>query len=143
MERDSFVFYRSFSEGIRKIRKPADRLKAYEAIIDFGLDGRDPTDLSEGAEVAFILAKAQLEANNKRYLDGTKGGRPKKPVVLKEETSGFEDENHRIQNAKPNVNVNVNENENVNVTPISTNLADYVEGIARKRRELERDESTG
>ena len=144
MRRDSFVFYRSFSEGIRKIRKASDRLKAYEAIIDFGLEGKEPTDLSEGAEVAFILAKAQLEANNKRYLDGTKGGRPKKPVVIEEKTTGLEKENQRIQKSKPNVNVNVNVNDNGNVndndlSPISTDLASYIRGIEQKRKELAND----
>ena len=146
MERDGFVFYRSFSDAIRKIRKASDRLKAYEAIIDFGLDGKDPTDLSEGAEVAFIMARAQLEANNKRYLDGTKGGRPKKPVVIEEKTSGFENENQRIQVQKPKEKEKdkvkdkdkAKENDK-DLSPISTDLASYIRGIEQKRKELAND----
>ena len=55
----------------------------------------------------FKLIRPQVNANNKRREDGKKGGRPKKTI-------GFENENHRLLNSKPNVNVNVNENVNVN-----------------------------
>lgn len=51
----------------------------------------------------FTLIKPQLSANNKRYEDGKKGGRPKKI-----KTSGFSEK-------KPNENENENENVNVNV----------------------------
>ena len=46
----------------------------------------------------FEMAKPQIDANNKRHSDGSKGGRPKAS------------ENHRLENKKPNVNENVNEN---------------------------------
>ena len=51
------------------------------------------------------LVKPQIDANNKRYENGQKGGRPKKSGT--EKTNGF-------KNEKPNVNENENENVNVN-----------------------------
>ena len=112
MERDSFVFYRSFYDAIRKADDQT-ALEAVRAICAYALDGEEP-ELEGFADIIFDMAKPQIDANNKRRTDGLKGGRPKKPVVS-------ENENHRLSEVKPNVNVNdnvnvnVNANENVNV----------------------------
>ena len=110
--RDSFVFYKSFAKGI-KCLSDADRLKIYDAIVSYALDG-DALELDGVAECIFELIKPQIDANQKKYEDGKKGGRPKKEENGKnhsfenKKTSGFE-------NKKPNVNENENVNENVNV----------------------------
>lgn len=111
--RDSFVFYRSFKNAICKIRNSEDRLALYDAITDYALDGVEPSeDVSELISVLMETIKPQIDANNVRYENGKKGGRPKnenkKPVVSKLKTSGFESENHRFLDSKPNVNVDVN-----------------------------------
>ena len=105
MERESFVFYKSFCEALSNLDDKT-RLECYDAIVSYGIYG-NVQELEGIPEVVFKLIKPQLDANNKRYEDGKKGGRPKK-------TSGFENENHRFSEKKPNVNVNVNENLNVN-----------------------------
>ena len=123
--RESFVFYRSFFDNIAKFHSAEAKAEAYEAIAAYGLYGEEPEGLSFEADLIFGMAKPQIDANNKRANDGSKGGRPKKPVVSEEKTSGFEDKNHRLQKKKPNENVNVNvnanenanENENVKETP--------------------------
>ena len=133
MDRDSFVFYRSFFEGISALPAKSQG-KVIIALVNYALNGLMPSGLSGIENGIFILIKPQIDANNKRYADGQKGGRPKK------ETNGFEnqeDENEEsktsgFENKKPvvlkndkneslekkpneNENVNVNENDNNNI----------------------------
>ena len=110
MERDSFVFYRSFAECIREL-DPSIRCDCYDAIVDYALDGVTPK--TEGVVSAMFKAfKPQIDANNRRFENGRKGGRPK---VNQEETKTKPKVNQNKTNPKPNVNVNVNENVNVNI----------------------------
>ena len=123
MERDSFVVYKSFYESINIEDLPDEtQLELYRAIFEYGFYGKEPK-LKGISNSIFTLIKPQIDANNKRYCDGKKGGRPKKgdnletkktsgyenkkPVVINKKTSGYE-------NKKPNDNVNVNVNVNVN-----------------------------
>lgn len=82
-------------------------------MFDYALDGKEADDLTGTAKIIYTLVKPNLEANNQRYENGKKGGRPakktngyenEKPMVINSKTNGYENE-------KPNV----NENENVNV----------------------------
>ncbi len=118
--RDSFIFYRSFYEAIQDLPKE-NQLELYNAIAQYSLNFEDPT-LNGLSNTIFKLIKPQLDANNKRFVNGQKGaehgkkgaehgkkgGRPKKETPL------------NIKNNPPknppnnNVNVNVNENNNVN-----------------------------
>lgn len=125
--RESFVFYRSFFDNIAKFHSAEAKAEAYEAIAAYGLYGEEPEGLSFEADLIFGMAKPQIDANNKRANDGSKGGRPKKPVVSEEKTSGFEDKNHRLQKKKPNENVNVNENANANANE-NENVNENVNG---------------
>ena len=105
MERKSFVFYRSFYDGIMDLPK-GKQLEFFKAICRYGLDGEEP-DLT-GAEMAFFRqVVAVLEGNNKKFIDGQKGGAPKgnqnakknkekQPVVDLETTSGCNPNNHYI-----------------------------------------------
>lgn len=136
MKRDSFVFYRGFFDAMNELQ-PAEQLALVRMICDYALNESEPE--TGGAIVAIFRAvKGQIDANNKRFEDGVKGGRPKsknkKPVVSDSITSGFESENQWFHDSKPvvsdvktsgyesenqwlgeNVNVDVNVNENVNV----------------------------
>lgn len=103
--RDSVVFYRSFWEAIKDV-DPPDQLAAYNAIFDYAFDDISP-DIKGAASAIFKLAKPQIDANNKRYENGKRGGRPKTKTKPSENQSETESE--------PNVNVNVNDNVNVNV----------------------------
>ena len=141
MERDSFVFYRSFYEAIRRQPK---KLQAdiYNAIADYALNGTEPTQVPDAVLSIFLLIKPQIDANNHRYAAGKKGGRPSKTKSDgmdagekseeiaaensaenktngfenegKTETIGFENEGETGDFEKPNENENVNVNENVN-----------------------------
>jgi hypothetical protein len=127
MDKDSFVFYRSFAEAIDDL-PDEQQLIVYRAIKEYALN-RVEIELNGVAKSFWKLIKPQLEANNRRYNNGTKGaeygkmgGRPKKetPNENNENPTGVIDRNpigDNIENPKetPNENDNVNENVNVNV----------------------------
>ena len=73
--RDSVVFYRSFYEAIKEL--PDEQFAAcVRAIMDYGLDGLEPSSAGIAKSI-YLMAKPQIDANNRRYQNGTKGGRPK------------------------------------------------------------------
>lgn len=146
--RDSFIFYNSFLEAINELDEQT-QLKVFQAITHYSLRDEIP-ELTGTAKAIFSLIKPQIDANNRKYEDGRKGGRPKK-----EKTTGFEkDENKKplvlknaqnkkplvfekdekekplvfenAQNKKPNVNVNDNVNDNVNVNDNENVVVDVV-----------------
>jgi len=102
-ERDSFIFYRSFYESILEL--PEDNQKdLLLAIANYSLNFKEP-ELKGLSKAVWILIKPQLDANNKRYENGTKGGRPK--------TKKKPNNNQNKTKSEPNKNVNVNKNENI------------------------------
>lgn len=107
MERDSFVFYKSWEDAIALLPE-TEQTQAYRALVRYACSGEEP-ELEGTARIIFTMAKPIIDANNKRFDDGQRGGRPKKPVVTESKTSGLDNENHRLQNQKPNENVNENE----------------------------------
>lgn len=114
--RDSYVFYRSFYEGIKTLPQGSG-YAVFMAICEYVFEGKEPGNL-QGVECGFFsMIRPQIDSNIKKYENGKKGGRPKsqtggftdkKSVVIETETSGF-------RNEKPNVNVNDNANDNDNV----------------------------
>ena len=140
MERDSFVFYRSFYDSIRGLGD-AEFAECMRFLCEYALNDRE---LEGGtlAEVVLKMAKPQIDANNQRRSNGAKGGRPKtsgfesKNQEPKKETSGFESGNHRLRDAKPNVNANANANVNVNDNGnenVNVNVSDKQDKPARPR----------
>ena len=113
MERETFIFYRSFRDAFRALDKDV-RLRMYEAVINYGLDLIEPH--FEGIEkVLWTLVRPQLEANNKRFENGCKGGAPignqnaRKQPKDNRETTKKQPRNNQKQ---PNNNNNNNNNEN-------------------------------
>ena len=74
--RDSFVFYRSFYEALKEMDKnvQADCLMA---LAQYALDG-DMPGLTPEVRMFMTLAKPQIDANNQKFVNGSKGGRPKR-----------------------------------------------------------------
>lgn len=118
--RESIIFYNSFLQSV-KLLPEEYRLKALMAILEYALEDKMPSQEEDLSLIPFTIAKPQIDANNERYENGKKGGRPKKdknekPLVI-------ENENHRLlkeetigcENKKPNYNVNDNYNVNYNV----------------------------
>ena len=130
--RDSMVFYRSFADALAEL--PAEEYKeAVQSMLDYALDGKEP-DCNGVAKALFIMAKPQIDANNKRYENGKKGGKRTKPEpnANKTETKPEPNANQEESNPEPNdnVNVNVNVNDNVNANDnVNDNANENVKGV--------------
>lgn len=123
MERDSFIFYRSFWEALRQC--PDDvRLQLYDAIADFALNFKKPNKLDGVAAIVFPLIEPQISANNKRYVNGLKGGAPQGNQNARKTTEkqpqNNPKNNQKTTKKQSNENVNVNENVNENVVIVPT-----------------------
>ncbi|WP_290302643.1 DUF6291 domain-containing protein [Muribaculum intestinale] len=87
MDRESFIFYRSFYEAIKCM--PQDvQAEIYPAICEYALFGKMPKNLSDMARGMFTLIKPNIDVNTTRYENGKKGaqygkrgGRPKKKTA--------------------------------------------------------------
>ncbi len=99
--RDSFIFYRSFYEAISDL-DDLQQLDIYKAVANYSLNFVEP-DLKGVSATIFKLIKPQLEANNKRFLNGTQ---PK--------SKHYESKTEANNNDNVNENVNVNEKVNKN-----------------------------
>ena len=79
MERKQFTFYRSFMDGIRRIRSKSARCEAYDAIITYALDGTEPDldKLSDAAALAFVMAQPILDSSRRKAEAGRIGGASK------------------------------------------------------------------
>ena len=75
--RDGFVMYASFFEAIENLDEEQFN-KCMRAICKYGLYGDVPEEASGIVQTVFMLVKPQIDANNRRYLGGCKGGRPRK-----------------------------------------------------------------
>ena len=81
MQRDSMVFYRSFHEATREL-PPEIYKEAMVALMDYALDGRI-NEVSAYTNMFLQMAKPQVDANNQRYINGSKGGRKPEPKKVK------------------------------------------------------------
>lgn len=98
-EKNGFVFYRSFYEAISKVSSKETKAEIFEAICELGLnDNVVELDDSIG-QIIMDLIKPQLQANNKKYEDGKKGGRPPKKTTGYEEekTTGYENKKPKVK----------------------------------------------
>ena len=139
MERESILMYRSTREMLMDLKRedPEQYMAAIEMYMDYAFDGTEP-ELSEKSLVTKLFWKASkplIDANNKNYVNGCKGGAPKgnknnstgknqfgnkrtpqgQPGVNHGLTEGQPKDNPSSTQGQRNVNENVNENANVSV----------------------------
>ena len=120
MERESFIFYRSFYEGIKELPRDIQG-EVLTAIMEYGLNGVTTENQKPITKAMFALIKPQLDANNQRFENGKRGGRPKadcnqtetetKPNHNQTETKLKPNHNQTETKPEPNVNDNVNDND--------------------------------
>ena len=108
MERDSFIFYRSFYEAIKEIPEQ-EQLNVYKAITEYALNHKE-IEITGISKAIFTLIKPQLDANFQKYLNG------KKQKGSKTEANDKQNNSKSETNVNENVNENENENENENVS---------------------------
>ena len=118
MERDSMVVYRGMLEAA-SVLPDEQRLEVYEAVLRYGMDGKEPSELSREAGIIFALVRPLIDNNNKRFADGKRGGRPAKKPVVKPVVKPV---------GKPNENENENENENGNENASEENAHTHAHG---------------
>ena len=105
LKRDSFIFYRSFYEAINEL-SVNEKAILFDAICSYSLDFKEP-ELSGICKTVFILIKPQLDANNKRFENGSK---PKqKQTGSKQEAK----QKQKVSKVESNKNENVNKNSNI------------------------------
>ena len=109
MERESCIFYKSFYDSIKEL-DPQDQVQIYNAIFNYQFTG-ELIELKGVCKSIFTLIIPQLDANNKRYKNGCKGGAPK---GNQNATKKQPKNNQKTTKIQPNENENVNDNENVN-----------------------------
>lgn len=102
MERESFIFYRSFYEAIRCM-PPDMQVEIYTAICEYALFGKLPKNLSEVTKGMLTLMKPNIDVNTARYENGKKGGRKRtnKPASTDAETAysiSYEQEVEQMRN---------------------------------------------
>ena len=122
------VFYRSFYEAIKEL-SPDDFRDCVEAIMEYGLNDIEPE--SPGvAKAIFIMAKPQIDANNKRYENGTKGGRPltKANQSITKANQSITKANQSITKPEPKEKVKEKDKEkvNVNISPTESETAPVI-----------------
>lgn len=87
--RDAFLFYRSFHESA-KVLNDEDRLALYDTIIEFALNQTE-TETKPMVNAFFSLIKPQIQANNRRYENGKKGGRPTQTETKEEPKNNLDE----------------------------------------------------
>lgn len=97
MERKSFVFYASFYNSIKKIKDKSLRCDIYEAIFELALNGNNITIDNELAILALDLIMPQITANNTKYENGKRGGRPSNNKDENEEKNQENSETKKIR----------------------------------------------
>lgn len=135
--RESIVFYRSFYEAIKEL--PAEEFRnAVMAIMEYGLNDSE-IDTSGVAKAILIMAKPQIDKNNKRYENGLRGGI--KPKQNQNGTKPEPNSNQTVTKVEPNCNQSrtkaepnrtnpePNDNDNVN-----DNVNDTKKSVEKKPR---------
>jgi hypothetical protein len=104
-ERDSMILYRSFYEAIIELPE-ANQLEIMKAIFEYGFDGVEP-NLSGLSKTIWILIKPNLEANRRKWENGSK---PKqKQTGSKTEAKPKQEESKTEGNVYVDVDVDVEE----------------------------------
>ena len=130
MKRESFIFYKSFYDSIKELA-PEEQVQIYNAIFNYQFEDKE-IELKGICKSIFTLIIPQLQANNKRYLNGLKGGAPKG-----NQNATKKQPKNNLKLTKKQPNENVNENDNVNVNENNNDNVNNKENIKRKYGEFE------
>lgn len=68
------ILYRSYWEAIQLMTSTKDKMQLMEAIMEYGLDGTEPSGLSGNAAAMFAVIKPTLRKSRNKALNGKQGG---------------------------------------------------------------------
>ncbi len=136
MEREGFIFYKSFYDSIKEL-DPQDQVQIYNAIFSYQFEN-ELVELKGIAKSIFTLIIPQLNANNKRYENGCKGGRPKNQIITKTKPNNNQNKTKIKPKEKEKEKENEKENEKVNENKyyIDGELNDIFEEFLQVRKKL-------
>ncbi len=127
--RDSFIFYRSFQEGINELSE-VEQLIIYRSIASYALNRQEP-ELEGTTKLVWLLIKPQIDANWRRYNNGCRGGAPVGNTNAVKTTKRQPKSTEKQTNI--NKNHNLKENENISEWFIPPTLSD-IEGYVSEGR---------
>lgn len=151
MDRESFIFYRSFYEAIKCMPSEV-QAEIYPAICEYALFGKMPKNLSDMARGMFTLIKPNIDVNTTRYENGKKGaqygkrgGRPKKGQATSADpayTQTFEQEVEQMRNDE-NWRKTICEDFNITAEEYEKRLSRFLDRCNddKKRKNKERHDS--
>lgn len=112
MKREKLTIYKDFMEAIQNVPERSYK-KIMNAVLKYAFYCEE-TELSGMEEIIFKLAKTDIDKNNKRFLNGCKGGRNKtksEPNRNQTETKLEPNHNQSETKLKPNDNQNITKNQ--------------------------------
>lgn len=106
--RSGFVFYRSWFEAVKNLPREMQG-EVLTAIIEYGLNGETTGSLKPITSAMLAMVKPQIDANNKRMENGSKGGRPCKATSAEEQSCNQVVTEQEPKETKPKPNNNQTE----------------------------------
>jgi hypothetical protein len=103
--RDTMIIYRSFYEAIKELPKE-NQADIWSAVYELGLNGVE-IDLQGISKTIFTLIKPQIEANLKRFENGSK------PKTKREKSETEAKPKRKVSETEANNNNNNNNNKNI------------------------------
>lgn len=72
IKRDSFVFYRSYFQSVKRCKNVSQRVRIYEAIFDYALNFEKPKNLKDEDLIFWDFIEPLLNKSRKNYQNGCK-----------------------------------------------------------------------
>ncbi|MDQ0153656.1 hypothetical protein J2S20_002378 [Moryella indoligenes] len=107
--RESVLFYRSFYEALKDLDSEQFK-ESICAIMEYALNEK-VIEASGVAKAIFLMAKPQIDANNKRYRNGLRGGRSQEPNDNQTGTKPEPKHNQSITKPEPRHNQSITKQE--------------------------------
>ena len=135
--RDSFIFYRSFWEGICCLDE-AGQLQLFQAVAAFALDGKKP-QLTGAIKGMWKVMEPLIVKSQQNYINGKKGGAPKgssnnpygrrgKP---KNSTQELTETNQELTENKGNYNYDYNKDYDLDIESTQKKTCRFFSALAR------------
>ncbi len=157
MAKDTFIFYKSFYDAISLLEDDESKIRVIEAVCDYVFNDslEKSKELNKAEHIFFTMATPLIDANNRNYENGCKGGAPKgnqnarghgAPIGnqsakgygapkgnqnAKKQTNNLENKQttNDNDNVKEKVNLNVNEEVNLKVNEKDKEEIDDLDNI--------------
>lgn len=118
---DSFIFLKTWRTGLKTL-PPADRVEAYDAIIDYALEGKPYEGDNVAIKMMLAMISSQIDEHNKRYQEKIQQCSNAANARWSKQKNNIENEQMRtdadasdsIREDAPNYNHNNNSNNNSN-----------------------------